>query len=159
VRSFAFSAFIALALFSAPALAAMDEATKTAAADCQNTKIEPQKGIAACTKVLDGVKMKPANRTALLYYRAAFHMTANEDEKAKADYTAAIDTYEKDATKADWSSDFVGLVASSYGFLGQYEVKAKNCDAAKADFGKAAATEREVSQRAQYEEQARKGCK
>jgi hypothetical protein len=160
VKSFALTTTLiaaCLAFCAAPAFA-MDEATKAALADCQNAQSPPQKGADACTKVLSNVTMGPQSTMAIHYYRGAFYMTAKSNDKAKADYAAAIATYDKDPGKADWSPDFVGLVASAYALRAQIELQAKECDAARADYGKAAATEREVSQRDEYEQLARNVC-
>lgn len=148
-----------LALSSTTAFAALDEATKAALATCQASDSPPEKGIAACTTVLTNVKMGPKNSLAIHYYRGAFYTKANNNEKAAADFTDAINAYEQDADKANWPVDFIGLAASSYAFRAQTALAAKKCDDAKADYQKAAATEREVSQRDEYEKIGRSICK
>ena len=158
MKSFALTTLVTACLLAAPALA-MDDATKAALQDCQTSDTTAAKGVEACTKVLNGVKMGPQSQTAIYYYRGAFFLGTKNNEKAKSDFAQAIETYEKDSGKADWQPNFVGLVASSYAFRGQIELAAKDCPSAKADFGKAATTEREVSQREQYEAMARNACK
>jgi hypothetical protein len=159
VKKFALTTAIlaAAAAFCAMPASAMDEATKAAAADCQKPDLAPEKGIAACTTIL-AVKMPPKSTTAMHYYRGAFYVAAKNNAKAKTDFDAAVSAYENDPAKADWPPDFVGLVASSYSFRAQIEVEAQDCSAAKADYGKAAATEREVSQRETYEKMQRTAC-
>ena len=147
-----------LALTATSALA-LDEATKQAAAACQAPDTQPKDGIAACSKVLSSVKMSPKSTLAMHYYRGVFYVKDSNNGKAAEDFTAAINTYETDPEKATWPVDFVGLAASSYAFRAQTEIAAHNCDAAKTDFKQAAATEREVSQRDQYEQEARNACK
>lgn len=160
MKTFALKALIAagLALSTTTAMA-MDDATKAALASCQDPKTEALKGAGACTTVLNNVKMGPKNSLAIHYYRGAFYSTASKSDKALEDFTAAIDAYEKDPDKANWPVDFVGLAASSYSFRAQLEQAAKKCDAARKDYQSAAATSREVSERADYEKRARDACR
>jgi tetratricopeptide (TPR) repeat protein len=146
-------------LFSAPAFAALDDATRAALTACQAEKTAPQQGIDACTKVLNSVKMGPKSTLQLHYDRGGFHLAAGNTDKAVEDFTAAVNAYESDPGKADWPADFVGLAASSYSFRAQAELSQNKCDAAKADYKKAAATTREVSEREDYEKRAQTICK
>jgi hypothetical protein len=160
VKSFALTTIIAvsLAAFCTPAFT-MDEATKAAAADCQKSDISPQKGITACTKVLDETKLGPSTKAALLYCRANFYVTVKNMDKAKSDFTAATQAYEGDTDQAKWDPARVSLVASSYAFLGQIAAEAQQCNTAKTNLNKAAATAREISERAEYEKTAQSICK
>ena len=160
MKSFALMSALAVCLggFCTPALS-MDEATKAAAADCQKPDIAPDKGIQACTKVLDSVNLGPSTKTALLYCRANFYITLKNMDKAKADFTAAAQSYESDANKANWSPSVVSLAASSYANLGQIAATNKDCAAAKSDYNKASATTREISERADYDKTAESICK
>jgi len=158
VKTFALTTLIAagLALSSTAALAAMDEATKEAVATCQAEKTAPRKGVEACTTVLDKVKMGAKNTLAIHYYRGAFYSQLSDNDKARADYDAAIKAYETDPDKANWPVDFAGLAASSYALRAQI---ASKCQDAQADYQKAGVISREVSDRTSYEKRARDACK
>jgi hypothetical protein len=160
VKTFAFTTLIAIGLAaSSTAALAMDEATKKAVATCQGQDTEPKAGIEACTTVLSNVKMGAKTTLAIHYYRGVFYVSDGNNTKAAEDFTAAVNTYENDPDKANWPVDFVGLAASSYAFRAQGALAQKKCDAAKADYQKAAATAREVSERTDYEKKAGAICK
>ena len=162
MKTLALTSLIAcLAFASTAALAAMDEATKAALATCQDTKATPEKGVAACTAVLNStsVKLGPKSKAQLYYNRAGFQIQARNNAKAAEDFTAAINSYENDPDKANWPADFVGVIDSSYAFRAQINAQDNKCDAARADYRSAAATSREVSEREDYEKKAQNVCK
>ena len=153
----ALTTFIAASLIlGGSAALAMDEATKAAVATCQNAKTAADKGIAACTTVLNGVKLGPQSRLQIYYNRGAFNATAGNKQKAAEDYTQAINAYEQDPDKANWPVDFTGVAASSYAMRAQVAAK---CEDAKSDYKKAAEVSREVSERSSYERLSREACK
>jgi hypothetical protein len=161
VKKFALTIIIAAAgaMLSPHAAHAMDDATKAAAATCQDPNTKPDDGIKACTKVLESGKMGPKSTLAMHYCRGAFYTKTNDNRKADQDFAAATQAYEEDPDKANWPVNIIELAASSYSFRAQIAKQGNDCVTAGSYYKKAAATSREVSERANYEKAAKDACK
>lgn len=161
MKTFLYGAMaIGIALASAPAWAALDDATKKQAIDtCQNGDPDLQVAITACTTILDNVQVGPQTKAAFLYFRGTYYSDIGQADQAIADFTQAIGIYDGAADKAKWAENIVGMMGSSYSWRAKDREKLKQCDDAKADFKKAAEMSTEISERRKYEAAARNVCK
>lgn len=135
------------------------DAQAAAIEECTKAPQASQKAVDACTKLINNLEMSPTVEVTLRYLRGSYLVDMKDYNKALLDLDKVVAIYDTAPDKANWRPEAVEKVAWSYPWRAQAHEALKQCDAATADYIKAAQMARELSERDKYAALARQTCK